>query len=152
MSSSRSEIREAWIRLVEELNPTMAVTLGSGLNCTAAPLNRDAKRFCCALERKVLGAAWSEKPSDERMTAIGFHEHPSSNRHMHLAVAAPFAHEGRLMTDGNRLWRKMRSCGDFYCEPIENVAAYARYITKDVGLAYEPEDIFIYVPRPRPKW
>jgi hypothetical protein len=56
------------------------------------------------------------------------------------------------MTDGNELWRKVRSCGDFYCEPIRNVSAYARYITKDVGRAYEAEDIFTYVPRPRLKW
>lgn len=147
-----NEIRDGWIQLVEDLRPTMAVTLGSGLNCGAAALNRDARRFCCALERKVLGAGWSDKPADDRMTAIGFHEHPSSNRHIHLAIAAPFAHEGRLMTDGNRVWRKVRRCGDFYCEPIKNVAAYARYITKDVGLAYDADDIFTYVPRPLPKW
>ena len=147
----QKEIRDAWIRLLEDLRPTMAVTLGSGLNCGAAVLNRDALRFCCALERKVLGARWSEKPAERRIIAVGFHEHPNSNRHIHLAVAAPPAHESRLMTDGNRLWRKARSCGDFYCEPIKTVEGYVRYITKDLRLSYEVDDLFTYVPRQSPK-
>ncbi len=139
--------RDAWIRLVEELQPNLAITLGMGLNCRPETLNKAAKELCCRIERQALRARWSEKPKADRLWAIGFHEHPNSNRHVHIAARAPDRHADRFMTNGNATWREVRASGDFYCEPIENVPAYARYITKDLWKADTLDDVFLFVPR-----
>jgi len=138
--------RDAWILMIEELRPNLAITLGMGHDCRPETLNKAAKELCCRIERRALGALWSDKPRADRVWAIGFHEHPNSNRHLHIAARAPDRHADRLMTDGNATWRKVRPSGDWYCEPIENVSAYARYITKDLWKADSLDDAFLYVP------
>jgi hypothetical protein len=139
--------RDAWIKVVEDLRPNLAVTLGMGLNARPQTLNKAAKELCCRIERKALGARWAQKPRQDRLWAVGFHEHPNSNRHIHVAVHAPDRHADWLMTNGNSIWREIRASGDWYCEPLESPAAYARYITKDLWKADTLDDIFIYVPR-----
>ncbi|MNC77644.1 hypothetical protein D3C75_1296500 [compost metagenome] len=48
-----------------------------------------------------------------------------------MAWRAPYAIAERLMVDGGRVWKAIRPAGDYYAEPIEDVARYASYITKD---------------------
>lgn len=141
------QIRDALIRMIIANQPTIAITLGAGHPLSAHAFNKAAKEFCCRIERKANGARWVDKPADLRMRAIGFHEHPNSNQHMHASVSGGSTIEDALIVHGNRAWRATRPSGDYYCEPIRDVEAYARYITKDIWKTDDLDGVFLYAPR-----
>lgn len=142
----RNEVRGAWRKLVLDIQPTMAITLGIGLQTTAERLNRDAELLFNRVQRRAYGPRWFKQPASERISAIGFHEHPDSNRHMHVALAGGYRVCERLMLDGSRFWKDIRTAGDFYVEPIGNVEGYADYITKDARSERSWETVYVYRP------
>lgn len=138
------ELHDAWRTLSTDMKPNMAITLGMGLSTSAAQLNRDATHFFNIIQRKAWGPRWTDHPQRHLIRAIGFHEHPDSNRHVHIAMRAPYAIAERLVLDGCRLWKSIRPAGDYYAKRVEDMERYGSYITKDAWSRASQDDIFIY--------
>ena len=143
----RYEIREAWREQAFGIEPNIAITLGMGLPTTAERLNTDATEFLNQIQRRALGPRWSKKPASIRINAVGFHEHPLSNPHMHIAAAAGDRVAERIVLDGSRYWKAIRPAGDFWAQRIENLDGYIAYITKDAITQQAWDDVFVYASR-----
>ncbi|MNS15564.1 hypothetical protein D3C72_472010 [compost metagenome] len=144
-----SDLHDAWRALTADMKPNMAITLGMGLPTSAAQLNRDATHFFNTIQKKAWGPRWFDHPQRHLIRAVGFHEHPETNRHIHLAAHVPYRIAERLILDGCRIWKSIRPAGDYFAERIEDVERYGSYITKDAWSTASRDDIFIYASRKR---
>lgn len=140
---SRNELL-AWIQACE---PTFELMLGAGLGCSAATLNRDATRFFNVMERRANGPRWANKGGSDRILAFGFHEHMSSNHHMHLLVRAPDRTQEQIALSGSRIWKSIRKAGDFHWGVIRDRERYAQYASKELWRAAAYENFFVYSAR-----
>ncbi len=141
------DLQKAWRAHLADMKPNMALTLGMGLTTSASQLNRDATHFFNIVQRKAWGPRWYNNPERHLIKAVGFHEHPASNRHMHIAAHVPYAISERLMVEGCRVWKSIRPAGDYYSDPIDDVGRYASYISKDAWSKASQDDIYIYASR-----
>lgn len=143
---ANSPMRDAWIELALGLDGNLAITLGAGLSTTPATLERSVTAYFNRIQRQALGPRWTKADARDRISAIGFCEHIDSNLHMHVFAKAGDRCALKLML-GQRLWKSVRTAGDYYCEPIQDPMRYARYITKELGSAASFDRIFVYKPR-----
>lgn len=134
--SEQKAQRKAYIKLINDLQPNRAITLKAGLSCSLETLSSKAQLFFNKVQRHARGRNWARYPADQWPEAVGFFEHVRTDLHLHLAA--------RITADDLRghfgaaepIWREVRPAGHYYCESIEDVSAYARYITKEF---YRPE-------------
>lgn len=145
----KSDLHEAWRTLTTDMKANMAITLGMGLSTSAERLNRDATHFFNIVQRKAWGSRWPRRPQRQLIRAIGFHEHPETNRHIHIAAYVPDRVAERLVVDGCRIWKSLRPAGDYYAERIEDVKRYSSYVTKDAWSTASQDDVFVYASRKR---
>lgn len=141
---NRADMRHDLIDWVADFKPTLEVTLGAGLSCAPATLNRDARRFFNTMERCANGPRWAKKGGADRILAFGFHEHMSSNHHMHLLVRAPARTQEQIALVGSLTWKSIRMAGDFHWSVIRDRERYARYATKELWRSEAYENFFIY--------
>lgn len=144
---NRARLRAAWVTFLgEEMEPDVEVMLGMGLGASAEAVNAAATEFLKRIEGKANGRRWHKFPPEERLTVIGFHEHPHSNRHVHLFARGNSRIQKELML-GAPLWKSLRRGGDYHCDVIHNRKAYARYGTKELFSDRSFADVFVYKPK-----
>lgn len=129
-------------KLVQNMAPNVAITLGNPRCTRVEDFHKDAKFLFDMITRKTIGSAWRKLPKERWIQAIGVVEHTEGNPHMHLAVVANDAYKSTLAARASYLWTTKLNKGHFYMDSIHNLEAYSHYMMK--GFRSEHTPLFIY--------
>lgn len=153
-----ANLRAAFRTMIADQKPDAFLTFNLHHGLPVPVLDRIIKDFFNRMQREVDGRYWSRLPSQDRPRGIGAAEHPHSNTHAHIAMAAPPRYLDFVFSDAAEpLWRRCHvNAGQFCAKPVTDVAGLAGYTLKDVRGMADLDRIIAYapmcrVPHPAPK-
>lgn len=79
-------LREQFNVFGQQMDPNLMLTLTTNQSWDAAKMKRLVGKFFGRVDRKLLGAAWLERPIAERIDGVAFVEKPTVNVHAHCVV------------------------------------------------------------------
>lgn len=133
--------RQYWMLMIQDLQPTHAVTLGynphrRGYTVTIDQVHRDLDHLHGLVDRKLYGPRYYKRQPARRTTYIGCIEHQHSNLHVHLAWRVPQVDKLLFEVEIAKIWRSSSPSATIDIVPIYD--GWAAYITKDLG--HNPDD------------
>ena len=142
----KARLRSAMIEMIERIDPLVFLTLNLGPS-TAPHLTRGTvEHLLHRLEQRAHGKRWADFPPNLRLRALAFLEHPDSNPHWHCLLAGPPETMAVALELGPSLWRGLVKNGHGHVEPIGNVKAASRYVTKELYKDWSFESFIPYGP------
>jgi len=123
--------RASIIKLVDQLNPALAITLAFNRDTTPACAARDLKHLHARLDRMVLGPGWAKRV-DDRSTYVAVIEHVDTNLHIHLALncAPQFVEQIAAAVAG--IWKEMVPAGSVVVKDASDIPGWGNYIAKAI--------------------
>lgn len=142
------DLHHEWRQFIADQEPYAFLTLNLLHALPVATLHRLAKDFLNRMQREIDGRNWFRIPPENRLTAMGAVEHPDTNSHIHLALAAPRRYV-EFVLDGaaQALWHRCHThAGQFHAMRVSDTAGLAGYMLKDVHRVEDYDRIFVYAP------
>lgn len=126
-----TQYRASIIDLVEQLKPTLAITLAFNRDTTLAGGAEDLKHLHARLDRLVLGRLWAKRV-DDRSTYVAVIEHADTNLHIHLALSCALEHVDQIAAAVAGIWRDMIPTGSVNVQDAFDAPGWGRYISKAI--------------------
>lgn len=125
------KFRASIIDLVQQLKPTLAITLAFNRDTTPAGAAEDLKHLHARLDRLVLGRLWAKRV-DDRSIYVAVIEHVDTNLHIHLALscAPEFVEQIAAAVEG--IWKEMIPTGSVKVRDAYDAPGWGRYISKAI--------------------
>jgi len=126
------------------INPNVYPTFNFGYPVSIEVGQGALVHFFNCLQRGVHGRAWHKRITDQPTIALGFWEHPDSNPHCHVVVAASNQEWRWLLNYGNDCWLEQQKRGQLDFSKIDSREKVISYITKEIGKPDSQERLFVY--------
>jgi hypothetical protein len=143
----RKALWHAWNGQITAIQGNAIMTVAENGRRDQIQTQEDMRHLINRVQRDAYGRDWSRRPQAERITAIGFREHHTTNAHWHLLVRAPGECRTALANAAN-IWREIQPGGAFHFETPRDLDAYALYMTKDFWDQATADHPFFYGSRP----
>jgi hypothetical protein len=102
------------------INPSVHPTFNFGYPVSIEVGQGSLVHFFNRLQRGVHGRGWYKRNTDQPMIALGFWEHPDSNPHCHVVVAASELEWKGLLNNGKDCWLEQQKRGQLDFSKIES--------------------------------
>lgn len=125
------KFRASIIDLVQQLEPTLAITLAFNRDTTPAGAAKDLKHLHARLDRLVLGRLWSKRVND-RSIYVAVIEHVDTNLHIHLALSCAPESVERIAATVEGIWKEIIPTGSVKVRDAYDASGWGRYISKAI--------------------
>lgn len=127
----------AWVEWLssENFHFNFAFTANFNRETTLAGAERTLRDWVRSIDRKVLRRRWKNATPEERVTVIGFPEHPNSNLHYHLLVHTP-VNPLKAQKLAATEWQRLVKSGDLWGSVLasaNDAHVFAKYAAKDAA-------------------
>lgn len=137
-------LRDDLMKWILDMEPKLMVTFNFGHEIDPITAQARIKHFFNRVQRKVLGKRWNKRPADDRIAAIGCFEHPDTNPHFHVLVAAPDHLCVELRANARQLWLLSVPRGQIDVQIAKSKRSVVSYSTKRLETIRAFDDLFVY--------
>lgn len=140
------ELQESLIELARGLRPNIFITLV--FNREIAPLGarKTLKHFYSNIERRCLGKHFYRAPPEERLIAVAFPEHLSSNFHYHVVAHLPRRQLATFQVYAKCTWKALCEGGSIVLATVQaekDRSSITSYCCKEAFKAQNYENFII---------
>ena len=126
------------------INPNVYPTFNFGYPVSIEVGQGSLVHFLIASKGECMAANWHKRNTDQPMIALGFWEHPDTNPHCHVVVAASDQEWRWLLNYGKDCWLEQQKRGQLDFSKIESREKVISYITKEISKPDSQERMFVY--------
>ncbi|MEP1208425.1 MAG: hypothetical protein ABJM29_10555 [Rhizobiaceae bacterium] len=146
-------LRDQFTTFGVNFNPNVVLTLTTHKSWNAAKMNKLVSQFFGRLDRKLLGNAWLEMPTKERIDGIAFVEKPNVKVHAHCCVRLNVNRWYETLRASIHIWKQLCPSGAVHFEPISYPRPAVDYCLKETerdDYKFEDQIILLGVFHPQP--
>jgi len=144
--TGQARLREAYIQLSRNLQPTLFVTFSFGYRINHITAEGNISKLLNAVQREAYGRNWYKLGAPDRIAALGFLEHRDSNPHYHVLIALNAKHEAAMNKIAVRVWGEHVRRGQIHVEITRSLDAVINYCIKEQIGFRAFEEVFAYSP------
>ena len=141
---TRNALLPEYRAFLASIDPTVYPTFNFGYPVSIEVGQGSLVHFFNCLQRGVHGRQWHKRNTDQPMMALGFWEHPYTNPHCHVVVAASDQKWRWLLNYGKGCCLEQQKRGQLDFSKIESREKVISYITKEVSKPDSQERMFVY--------
>jgi hypothetical protein len=144
--SCAKELQDSLKEFVRDLTPNLFATLVFNRQMLPVSARKTLKHFYSNIERRCLGKRFYNAAPAERLIAVAFPEHMTSNFHYHVVAHLPRRQLPTFQVYANSTWRKLCESGSIVLRMLDadsDRSSVTSYCCKEVFKAQNYENFIL---------